>query len=59
MKIDEQERMIRTLEHSLRSSGQESERRLVELQKEHERKVQTLMREIQVEEGGRGGASDG
>ena len=28
VKIDEQERMIRTLEHSLRSAGLENERRL-------------------------------
>lgn len=55
VKMDEQERVIRTLEHSLRSAGMENERRLVEQQKEYEKKMQMLMRELQQD----GGLGDG
>ncbi|XP_030848491.1 kinesin-like protein KIF27 [Strongylocentrotus purpuratus] len=57
VKLDEQERVIRTLEGSLRSAGMESEHRLVEQQKDYERKVQMLMRELQGEGGGGDGGS--
>ncbi|XP_071484846.1 kinesin-like protein KIF27 [Diadema antillarum] len=55
VKIEEQERVIRTLENSLRSSSMEADRKLVSQQKEHERKVQMLMRELQQDGGGGGG----
>nr|XP_054757524.1 kinesin-like protein kif7 [Lytechinus pictus] len=55
MKLDERERVIRTLEGSLRSAGMESEQRLIEQQKDYEKKVQVLMRELQ----GEGGGGDG
>ncbi|XP_063956557.1 kinesin-like protein kif7 [Lytechinus pictus] len=54
MKLDERERVIRTLEGSLRSAGMESEQRLIEQQKDYEKKVQVLMRELQGEGGGGG-----
>ncbi|XP_046330087.2 kinesin-like protein KIF27 isoform X1 [Haliotis rufescens] len=52
VKIDEQERIIRELESTLQRSNMDSDRRLVQQQREYEQKMQLLMH--QVTEGGVG-----
>ncbi|XP_067655399.1 kinesin-like protein KIF27 [Haliotis asinina] len=52
VKIDEQERIIRELESALQRNNMDSDRRLVQQQREYEQKMQLLMQ--QVTEGGVG-----
>ncbi|XP_070566373.1 kinesin-like protein KIF27 isoform X2 [Ptychodera flava] len=51
MKIDEQERVIHDLENALQKTAMEKDRKLTLQQKEHEQKVQLLMKQIATEPG--------
>ncbi|KAK7099081.1 hypothetical protein V1264_003272 [Littorina saxatilis] len=52
VKVEEMERVVRELENALQRSGLELDRRLTQQQQEYEKKIQLLMHQLMMAEGG-------